>query len=91
MQRSRRSEVHGGAVLAAGVVWLGSLLCIRLRNLETGVIRSPRKIVVTMGILLENRAQRIEGVSGRALGPGLAFLDAHGAGHTGFAGRREPR
>ena len=58
---------------------------------ETGVISTSRKIVVTMQILLENELQRIEGVSGRAFGPGLAFLNAHGAGHTGFAECREPR
>jgi hypothetical protein len=40
---------------------------------ETGVISSPRKTVVTMQILLENQLQWIEGVSGRAFGPGLAF------------------
>jgi|SRR5579859_5561928 len=61
------------------LLWRGRI------TLETGVIRSPRKIVVTMQNLVENRTQWIEGVSGRALGPGLAFLDALGAGHTGFA------
>jgi len=42
-------------------------------------------------ILLENQAQRIEGVSGRAFGPGLAFITRCGAGHTGFADIRGPR
>jgi hypothetical protein len=53
-------------------------------------MRSHRKLVVTMRILLENQGQRIEGVSGRALGPGLAFLNAQCVGLMGFAGCREP-
>src|SRR5262245_14360277 len=49
-----------------------------------------RKIAVTIGILLEN-PRTTEGVSGRALGPGLAFLPRRARGRTGFAGDREPR
>jgi hypothetical protein len=49
------------------------------------------KVVVTTCILLENSGERIEGVSGRAFGPGLAFITRCGAGHTGFAGNRGPR
>ena len=50
------------------------------------------KVVVTIRVLLENPSvSGLRGVSGRALGPDLAFMTRCCAGHTGFAGDREPR